>query len=291
MQQAEELLREGRVEDALAELQQQVRDNPAQPELRIFLFQLLSVLGRWDRALTQLNVAAEMDGEKLLLAKICQPALQCEAFRSAVFRGEKAPVVFGEPEEWVGWLIRANEMLAEKEYAAALELRDRAFEAAPAVSGTVNGEPFEWFCDMDTRLGPVLEVILGESYYWVPMTRIVSIRIEEPKALRNMIWAEAQFTWTNGGQAPGLIPARYAGSEAAEDGMLRLGRRTDWTELEGGHLVGLGQRMFATDSKEYPMLEVRNVTLANAMQAPEAPAEGEAQPPADAGEGDAASDG
>ena len=46
---------------ALAELQNEVRREPAQPKHRIFLFQLLSVLGQWDRALTQLNVVRDLD--------------------------------------------------------------------------------------------------------------------------------------------------------------------------------------------------------------------------------------
>ena len=277
MQQAEELLRRGQVAEALAKLQDQVRANPAQADLRVFLFQLLSVVGNWERAMTQLNVAAEMDGEKLLLAEICRPALQAEAFRSAVFEGVKTPLVFGEPDEWVGRLIRANQMVAQGQFGPARQLRDQAFEAAPAIGGAVNDQPFEWIADADTRLGPVLEVVVERKYFWVPFSRIKSIRIEEPKALRNMVWAEAQFTWTNGGQAPGLIPTRYAGSEASDDGMIRLGRRTAWSERDGGHFIGLGQRTLATDRAEYPLLEIRSIVL-HSDDAP-APASEQAQPP------------
>lgn len=275
---AEELLREGRVTESLAQLQEQIRNNPSKPELRMFLFQLLSVMGQWDRALTQLNVAAEMDGEKMLLAEICRPALQAEAFRSAVFAGEKSPLIFGEPEEWVGWMIQANELLGRGEPAAAQELRDRALEQAPAIAGAINGEPFEWIMDADTRLGPIFEAIVERKYFWVPMTRIQSIRVEEPRALRNMVWAEAQFTWTNGGQAPGLIPTRYAGSEASDDDQIRLARKTEWLSREGGHYLGLGQRTLATDGERYfPLLEVRAVTLQNPLAPPEE------KPPGDEG--------
>jgi type VI secretion system protein ImpE len=273
MSQAEQLLREGKLDEALVSLQDQVRDDPAKAELRMFLFQLHSVLGNWPKALTQLNVAAELDGEKMLVAEICRPALECEAFRSAVFEGIKRPLVFGEPEEWVSLMIQANELLAQGEAVAAGKLREQAFEGAPAVAGQINGKPFEWLADADTRLGPILEAIVDHKYFWVPMTRIKAIRVEEPRALRNMVWAEAQFTWTNGGQAPGLIPARYAGSEGADDDHLRLGRQTSWKELDGGHFVGLGQRMLATDRDEYPLLEVRSIELDNEMA--DAPAAGE----------------
>ena len=265
MLQAEELLRKGKLDEALAKLQDQVRDDPAKAELRMFLFQLLSVMGDWKRAMTQLNVAAELDGEKMLVAEICRPALEAEPFRAAVFKGQKSPLVFGEPEEWVSWLIQANELLAGGELAAAAKLREQAFEAAPAVSGKLNGKDFAWLADGDTRLGPIIEAVIDRKYFWVPMTRVKTIRIEEPKALRNMVWAEAQFTWTNGGHAPGLIPTRYVGSETCDDSGLRLGRGTNWQELEGGHFVGLGQRMLATDNGEYPLLEIRSIMLDNEM--------------------------
>jgi len=265
MSQAEELLREGKIEEALAKLQDQVRNDPAKPELRMFLFQLLSVVGNWPRALTQLNVAAELDGEKMLIAAICRPALESEAFRSAVFEGKKTPLVLGEPEKWVSLMIQANELLARGELLAAAKLREQAFDAAPAVSGKINGHDFAWLADADTRLGPILEAIIDYKYFWIPLTRVKAVRVEEPKALRNIVWAEAQFTWTNGGQAPGLIPTRYAGSELSSDSALRLGRQTSWKELDGGHFVGLGQRMLATDRGEYPLLDIRSIILDNEM--------------------------
>ena len=46
--QADELVKAGRLDEALAALQQQVRDRPADAKLRVFLFQLLAVMGRWE---------------------------------------------------------------------------------------------------------------------------------------------------------------------------------------------------------------------------------------------------
>jgi len=266
--QAEELLREGRLAEAIVQLQQQVRADPAKPELRAFLFQLLALTGRWDRALTQLNVAAEMDAGKLLLAEICRPALSCEALRAEVFAGRRLPLVFGQPQEWAGWLVRANQLAGQGQDAAAGKLREQALEAAPAVDGMIDDKPFEWIMDMDGRLGPILEAIVDGKYFWVPFTRIRAVQIEEPSSLRDLLWVQAQFTWTNGGRVPGLIPTRYAGSEASDDDLLRLARKTDWVERAGGLFVGLGQRMLATDQGEYSLLEVRKIVLNNAMEAP-----------------------
>jgi len=58
---AERSLREGDPAAALARLQDDVRARPADAKLRVFLFQLLCVLGQWERALNQLKVASELD--------------------------------------------------------------------------------------------------------------------------------------------------------------------------------------------------------------------------------------
>jgi len=54
-------LREGKLDDSLAELQEKVRKDPSNTKHRIFLFQLLAILGQWERAMTQLKVLGEMD--------------------------------------------------------------------------------------------------------------------------------------------------------------------------------------------------------------------------------------
>jgi type VI secretion system protein ImpE len=255
--QAEEYIRAGRLDEALADLQSRIRASPSDPRLRVFLFQLQSVLGNWEKALTQLNLLAELGPENLLLAQLFRPVLACEALRNEIFSGKRTPIIFGQPDEWIGLLIQANGHLAKGEFQAAAELRDRAFEAAPAVPGKIDGQPFAWLADADTRLGPVLEVILDGCYRWVPFCRIKRLHLEKPADLRDLVWLPAQFVWTNGGEASGHIPARYPRTETMADDALRLARKTEWETKEGNACVGLGQRIFATDSAEYPMLECR----------------------------------
>ena len=258
---AEELLRSGQLNEALAALESEVRADPANAKLRVFLFQLLSVLGDWERALTQLNTAAELDAVNLLMAQVCRSALHCEALRSRIFAGKHSPLIFGKPDDWVGLLVQANRLIAEGKYEASHELRESAFEAAPPVAGTIDGEPFEWIADADTRFGPMLEAIVDGKYYWIPFTAIKQIRIEPPTDLRDVVWIPAHFTWVNKGEVPGLILTRYPGSECSEDGTVRLARKTEWIEKPGEVYLGLGQRMFATDKSEFSLLQIRQIEL------------------------------
>ena len=259
--QAEELLQAGKLTEALAVLEVQIRSDPSNAKLRVFIFQLLSVLGDWERALNQLNVAAELDASNLLMAQVCRVALNCEAFRDEIFAGKRSPLVFGEPAEWIGLLVQANQMIAEGKHQASQKLRERAFDAAAAIAGSIDGKRFQWISDADSRLGPVIEAIIDGKYYWVPFTAIQRVKIEPPADLRDVVWLPANFTWVNGGETTGLIPTRYPGSEASEDSAVLLARKTEWIEHPGGLYLGLGQRMFATDKDEFPLLQIRQIDL------------------------------
>lgn len=258
---ADQSLREGNLEDALAQLQQQVRADPSNAKHRVFLFQLLCVLGQWERALTQLNVAGDLDAGTLAMVQTYRETLRCEVLRAQVFEGRRSPLFLGEPEPWMALLLQALGLSAEGRHGQAEELRARAFDEAPAAQGVLDGEPFSWIADADTRLGPVLEAIVGGNYYWVPFQRIREIKLDPPEDLRDLVWTPAQFVWTNGGTAVGFIPTRYPGSEGSADGSLRLARQTVWEEPSPGFFVGLGQRLLATDAGEHPLLDVRLVSF------------------------------
>lgn len=258
---AEQSLREGRLADALAELQALVRKEPANPKHRIFLFQLLAVLGRWDRALNQLNVVGEMDAATLPMVQTYQEALRCESLRADVFAGRRSPLLFGDPDPWAALLLEALRLTAADHYGEAQTVREQAFEAAPATAGLIDEQPFTWIADADPRLGPVLEAIVNGRYYWIPFQRIQAIVLEPPADLRDYVWMPAQFTWANGGEAVGLIPARYPGSPDSADPLTQLGRKTEWRECEAGAWLGLGQRILTTDQGEYPLLDIRRIEL------------------------------
>jgi type VI secretion system protein ImpE len=260
-------LSQGELEETLLQLQATVRSEPSDAKHRVFLFQLLAVMGQWDRSLTQLNVAGELDASTLAMVQTYREALLCEGLRADVFAGKRSPVVFGKPEQWIALLLESLSLMADGQYAKSQDVRNQAFELAPATSGIIgdpsgpDSETFEWIADADARMGPVLEAIINGRYYWVPFHRIQSINIEVPEDVRDMVWMPAYFTWANGGETVGLIPTRYPGSEASADKLIRLAQKTIWQELDNGVYQGMGQRMFATDVGEYPLMDLRLITL------------------------------
>jgi type VI secretion system protein ImpE len=264
---ARELLRSGEPRAALEQLKQEVRQAPRDPRLRIFLFQLFCVFGEWQRAVTQLTVAAELDPTALPMLQTYRAAIRCEILRGKIFAGERTPTVFGDPEPFVSLLIEANRLLAAGHLAQAADLRDTAFEQAPAPAGTIDGEPFEWIADADPRLGPMLEALVDGKYYWVPFHRLSLLDIEPPADLRDQVWMPAHFVWANAGESFGFIPTRYPGSDAA-DPELAVSRRTEWQERDGDWFLGLGQRMLATDAGEHAVMDIRKIVLTPADAVP-----------------------
>ncbi len=252
---AEDHVRAGDPRAALAQLTTAVKAAPANPALRIFMAQLLCVLGQWERAHTQLNVVADLDATTSPMREMVGHALRCELIRAAVFAGRRSPMVFGQPDEWLALLIES--LLQQNAPEMAAQLADRAFEAAPAIAGRLNGEPFEWIADADSRLGPVLEAMVNGKYYWIPFSRVGSLTIVGSKDLRDRAWLPANISFSNGGEAIAMIPTRYPGSEASEDGQILMAARTEWRDIGAGRFAGLGQRLLVTDQGEHDLLGVR----------------------------------
>jgi type VI secretion system protein ImpE len=258
---AEQSLRDGDPFEALKLLQAEIRASGADPKLRVFLFQLLSVLGQWDRALNQLEVAATLDPSTLAMVQTYREALRCEALRAQVFEGRTSPMVFGQPDTWLALLIESLLLAGRGQTKEAETLRAQAFDEAPASPGTLNDSPFAWIADADMRLGPVLEAVINGRYYWVPFARLSRIAIEEPADLRDVVWTPAHLLLENGGEAYALVPTRYAGTEKVEDGSLLLARKTTWDEPRPGFYCGVGQRVLSTDGGEVPLMDVRDISF------------------------------
>ena len=105
---------------------------------------------------------------------------------------------------------------------------------APATAGTIDGKPFAWIADADTRLGPMLEAIMNGKNYWLPFARLAEIKIEKPIDLRDVAWMPAVLTFTTGGESVAFVPTRYPGlggggrsqhRDGAQHGLERAGAR------------------------------------------------------------------
>lgn len=229
---ADELLRAGKLEDAIELLGAGLRANPADAQQRTFLFELLCFAGAHDRADKQLDVLAGGSKEAGMGALLYRAALSAERTRQEMFREGRLPEGAPPPK--------------------------------PA-SGTLNGRPFRELVDADPRVGARLEVFAAGQYLWIPFEHIATIRMAPPKRLRDLLWAPAVLRTGPGfkGVELGevLLPVLAPLSWQHGDNAVRLGRVTEWVELDDGTDVPLGQKLLFADGEEVPILELRELDI------------------------------
>ena len=234
-------------------------------------------MGDWERALNQLNVSADLDPANLLMAQVCRPAIGAEALRAEIFAGLRTPLIFGEPEDWLGWLVESNKLLSQGHADAAAELREKAFEQAPATSGTINGQAVDWIADADQRFGPVFELMMDGKYYWVPAKRIAKIEMEPPDGFAGFDLGTGDVHMVDGREGDRPDAGALSGDGDSWGMRLqKLSRKTDWLD-QGGAAIGLGQRLLTTDTTEVPLLEVRELVLNTMLDAVLTPGEAHRQ--------------
>lgn len=257
----DQLVQEARLEDAVTALESEIRSKPGDARLRLYLFQVLSVMGQWPRAGQLIGTVQTIDSKLLTTVLAYRGCIEAEIVRQSVFAGKATPMLLGEPEPWMATWIQAASSAARGEWAAAAALRDDALEQSPATPFQRNGRSYPGLIDADTRLGPMLEVVLDGNYYWVPTSRVRELNVSPPESLADLVWAPTTFVWSSGGESNGYVPVRYPGSEGASEPQLRLARATAFVDHEDGASHGLGQRVFFTGEEELGVLELGHLAF------------------------------
>ena len=135
-----------------------------------------------------------------------------------------------------------------------------ALDAAPASAGSLNGENFAWIGDADPRFGPMLEVIVGDQYGFLPFAALKRIVIKGPEDLRDLIWLSADIELRSGQSSAAMLPVTYPGTGRCGQTGLMMARATDWRD-QGGLEIGLGQHLLTSDGPEAGLLELRQLVM------------------------------
>jgi type VI secretion system protein ImpE len=228
---AQRLYKEGKLSEAIARVQEELRSDPQDVSRRTFLFELLCFQGEFERARKQLEVIEAADPASYLGTMRFRQVLRAEGMRQEMFRTGALP--------------------------------DRRDED-PSVAGTLNGTPFGDLRDADPRIGPRLEMIAGGQYVWIPFMELSAVRIQPPALLRDLLWATAEVEIREreaGDTNDVVLPAMTALSWQSPDELVRLGRVTTWAELDTGEETPVGQKLLLVDDEEFPILEVRELII------------------------------
>ncbi|HEX7942133.1 MAG TPA: type VI secretion system accessory protein TagJ [Gemmatimonadaceae bacterium] len=235
---ARALFQAGKLDEAIESLGAELRSDPTDAQRRTFLFELLCFAGQYDRAEKQLDVLARGGAQAGMGALLYRSAMHADRTRQAMFRAGDFP---------------------------------RGTAPERPVSGTLNGTPFASITDADPRVGARLEVFAAGQYTWIPLAHIATVRMGAPARLRDLLWISAvvrtgpDFKGVDLGEV--LLPVMSPLSAEYADDAVRLGRVTEWLELDDGMQVPVGQKMLLVDGEEFPLLEVRELDITPAPAA------------------------
>ena len=228
---AQELYAAGRLADAITALGVELRSNPDDAQRRVFLFELLSFAGEYDRAEKQLEVLAKLGTKVEAGTLVYRSALQAERIREHMFDSGDFPRT----------------------------------PAPEPVSGTWNGTSFTSISDADPRIGARLEVFAGGRYLWIPFAHLATAMIEKPAMLRDLRWLPARIatgpTVKDMELGEVVLPTLTAGAWKQQDVELQLGRATDWVDLADGDFAPVGQKVLRIDDKLVPLVDIREITF------------------------------
>jgi type VI secretion system protein ImpE len=248
-----ELLKTGRLSEAMERVAEQVKAKPGDLATRTFYFELLALNGDLDRAAKQLDVLASATGE---IGGLYVSAIQAERERRNFFHGGPRPRVLSEPVYATAYL-EAVEHHAAGQSDAAME-RLQGAEGQGSLRATLNGGEVHELNDSHDLLGPFLELVMEDHYAWVPWESIQSLTIPEPRYLRDTVWTPASLTLHSGDHGEVLIFSLYVDSHL-QDEDVKLGRRSVWEQNPAGFTIAYGQKVIAADDRDWPILEIRSV--------------------------------
>jgi len=263
---AQESFNAGELSQAMEAIGAEIRNNPADPKKRTFLFELLCFAGDLDRAGKQLEVIAQQGVDADVAVQTYRLALQGEAARRQVFTGKRVPGLPKQIPSYTGLHMKALQCLQEGQNSQARLLLEEATESYPSLQGKVNGQAFSSLSDCDDLLGPFLEALVGANYSWIPWESIQAVSIAPPKYLRDLVWIPASIELKIGSLGQVLLPCLYPGSYQSSNDQIKLGRLTDWRADVEGLSLGIGQKLLAVDEEDLPIAEVRQIEFEEATE-------------------------
>jgi type VI secretion system protein ImpE len=253
--------RAGRLQAAIDAQLAEVKAAPGDYNRRLFLFELSAFAGDLDRAKRQIEMLTFDTPELQIAAGVYRLALDSEEARRAFFEKGQPPQFFAPPPDHMTKRLEAMSELRSGRAADAAKLLYAANEAAPAISGELNGKEFDGLRDGDDLFGSVVEVFNNGRYFWLPLELIASVALNAPKSPRDLLWAPARVTLKDGTTGDVLLPAIYPGSHAHADDAIKLGRSTDWVTPAEGLTRGVGAKTFLVGDDAAGLLDWRELLI------------------------------
>jgi type VI secretion system protein ImpE len=255
-QTAGDLLKSGKLAEALTAAQNAVRKAPTDLNARVLLAEILVFTGNLERADVLLDAASTIDPSTAMVVAEFRQLIRADMARRQLFRDGRVPELLSDPTEVQRMqlaalvALRADDMAEATKHAAAAEL------ARPPTPGFHNDQPFDDLRDADDLLAGTFEVLTTTGkYFWIPTERVLSAEFHPPKRPRDLIWRRVSLSVAEGPDGDVYMPVIYAGGDQVSE-LLKLGRETEWTDPEKGPVRGIGQRVLLCGEDDIAVMDL-----------------------------------
>ncbi|MGN8084538.1 type VI secretion system accessory protein TagJ [Ralstonia sp. 22086] len=255
----------GSVAQAQQNAEVRVLQQPGAFSERWQLFQWLCVMGDWPRALKQLQVATQLMPDFAQTAHVYRDLIRAEVFRADVIKGAREPGALLPSPDWMTPLRNALTLAEAGDTDGADHYRQQALSEVPDRRGALDGSPFAWITDSDTRFGPTCEIVSGGRYAWLPFSQLHKLAMGPVVDLLDLVWRSVTVTLVGGTVRRGFTPVRYPGSERGSDA-LQLARETQWSEVGQTGIVARGQKTWMTSAGDVGLLDVSTLVIGDAHE-------------------------
>ena len=234
-----------------------VKTRPGDVPGRLALAEALILSGALERAENQLAAAAQLDHAMPVRIGRLRHLVRAEAARHAWFLTGAVPALAGVPGPGQKAAIALFLAAKDGDASAAAEAAEIA---RPPLPGTLDGEPFDDFRDLDDLCAGFLEILTADGgYLWIDWPSVESLSFTPPARPIDLLWREARLVFHDGRAADIVVPAQYVLADAGDEH--RLARRTDW-RTEAGLVRGAGQRCFLVGDEDRGILSMTELRFA-----------------------------
>jgi type VI secretion system protein ImpE len=232
-----------------------VKRSPKDTDSRRLLIDLLIVNADYDRADKQADILSNTSGDLTLGMVLLRGRLRAAKAREAWFLNGAVPSFPGEPTPRDQMAMLLGVALREGDTANIEDALNAVTTTSQTEGFSINGASVAELRDVDDRLPHALEVLCSDgSYMWVDFNRIETLKFSPIVSVRDLVWRPAKLRLNDGSETEVIVCATYFSATQSDEE--KLARVTNWQELAGGVVVGIGQKVYLMDDDPFYCLDL-----------------------------------
>ena len=261
MKQLQAFIKQGELISATERAIALLREDPANADVRAIYIELLCIQGALEKADQQLDMMVRQHPDFLVGAVNLRQLIRAASARQDFYQGGMTATLFAEPDLMFETLLALRLALTEQDIESAVQ---SAAKLETLRSSTwqfeINGDTVSELRDLDDSLGGYLELFGTDGkYYLAKFSEIDSLQLKKPESLLDTVWRRAEIVIKDGPQGEVFVPMTYIDSIKVSE---RLGKDTDWKQLDEQLVTGVGQKMLLVGEQALTLSEIQLLSLA-----------------------------